>query len=117
MDSGGTARSLPRADEKCPAAALLTLLRGRWTTSLVYCLGNRGTARFGELQRALEGISPKVLTDRLRALEGHGLVWRAASDDVPPKVSYGLSDKGVDVHASLALLEAPTRRVLDGESD
>lgn len=104
----------PTEDDVCPAAPLLELLRGRWTASLIHYLERRGTTRFGELQRALIGISPKVLTVRLRALEGHGLIWRKASEDVPPQVSYGLSQKGADVHAALASLEAPTRRVLDG---
>jgi len=59
----------------CPAAPLLVLLRGRWTVFLIHYLGNRGTLRFGERQRALIGISPKVLTERLRAFERYGLVW------------------------------------------
>lgn len=69
---------------------------------------------FGELQRALSGISPKVLTARLRTLERHGLLWRKASDDVPLQVRYSLSEKGVEVHVTLSSMEAPTRRVLEG---
>lgn len=113
MDSAETSKPSTE-DDVCLAAPLLELLRGRWTASLIHHLGNRGTTRFGELQRALTGISPKVLTQRLRALERHGLVWREASADVPPQVSYGLTERGIEVHAALASFEAPARRVLDG---
>jgi len=117
MDSDEPAPTPPGADDECPAAPLLALLRGRWTTSLIHYLGVRGAARFGELQRALAGISPKVLTARLRALERDGLVWRETSADVPPKVRYGLSEKGADVHRALTSFEAPTRRWLGERPD
>ena len=112
MDSADPDTSLPGADDWCPAAPLLTLLRGRWTASLLYYLGARGPARFGELQRELAGISPKVLTARLRGLERDGLLWREASGGAAPEVRYGLSEMGVDVHAALSALEEPTERWL-----
>ena len=93
------------------------MLRGRWTASLIFYLGRRGPARFGELHRALAGISPKVLTARLRALEKDGLVWRETSDGVSLEVRYGLSEMGLDVHAALGSLEAPARRWLGSEPD
>ena len=117
MDSAEPDAPLPGADDWCPVAPLLALLRGRWTASLLYYLGTRGPARFGELQRELAGISPKVLTTRLRALERDGLIWRSASDDVPPEVSYGLSEKGTDVHAALRAFETPTRRWFGTDGD
>ena len=106
-------RALPGENDWCPAAPLLALLRGRWTASLMYYLGERGPARFGALQRQLVGISPKVLTARLRALERDGMIWRVATDSVPPEVTYGLSETGDEVHAALKSLEAPTRRWLE----
>ena len=113
MDSGAEHDDAPPgADDWCPAAPLLALLRGRWTASLVFYLGSRGTARFGELQRALVGISPKVLTARLRALERDGLVRRETGGGASPEVRYRLSEMGADVHGALGALEAPARRWL-----
>lgn len=111
MDSANHSKPFVE-DDVCPAAPLIELLSGRWTASLIHYLGRRGTARFGELQRALKGISPKVLSARLRALQQHGIIWRQATDDVPPQVCYGLSKEGADVHAALASLETATRHVL-----
>lgn len=53
-----------------------------------------GTKRFGELQRAIEEISPKMLTQQLKKMEKDGLVNRKVYAEVPPKVEYSLTDKG-----------------------
>ena len=79
MDSARACRPHPE-DGVCPAAPLLALLRGRWPAPWIHHLGSRGSMRFGALQRTLTGISPKVLIDRLRALERRGLLgWMPAS--------------------------------------
>jgi DNA-binding HxlR family transcriptional regulator len=53
-----------------------------------------GSRRFCELERSLEGISPRTLSLRLRALEDHGIVERHTFPEVPPRVQYVLTDKG-----------------------
>jgi DNA-binding HxlR family transcriptional regulator len=53
-----------------------------------------GTRRFTDLRRSLAGVSPKTLTDRLRALEQHGLVNRHVYAEVPPRVEYSLTEAG-----------------------
>ena len=53
-----------------------------------------GSQRFCELERSLEGISPRTLSLRLRALEDHGIVERRTYPEVPPRVEYRLTDKG-----------------------
>ena len=53
-----------------------------------------GRARFCELERSLEGISPRTLSLRLRALEEHGILERRTYPEVPPRVEYALTDKG-----------------------
>lgn len=58
----------------CPADALLRLTWGQWKAHVIYLLGEHGPARFGVLRQRLEGISPKVLTQRLRELEAGGLL-------------------------------------------
>ena len=102
--------SAPERPFACPADPLLSALSGRWTTHLVYLLGERGPMRFGAVERALSGISPKVLTHRLRALERHGLLWREQAPTIPPQVTYGLTPAGAEVHAALKGLDAPAAR-------
>ncbi len=82
----------------CPIERTATLIGDRWTPLIVRDLAP-GCRRFGELQRSLPGISPKTLSDRLRRLEEAGIVTRACFAEMPPRVEYRLTDRG------LALLE------------
>lgn len=85
----------------CPADALLRKLWGQWKTHVIYVLGEEGPCRFGVLRRRVAGISPKVLTQRLRELEADGLAWREQENTIPPKVTYGLTGTGLAVHRVL----------------
>lgn len=67
----------------------------KWTLLLIEILTERGDCRFGELARACEGISQKMLTQTLRAMERDGLVTRTVYPVVPPKVVYALTDLGL----------------------
>lgn len=89
----------------CPADRLLRLLWGEWTTHILWVLGEAGPQRFGNLQALVEGVSPKVLTTRLRRMESDGLIWRKYETEVPPKVTYGLTEKGGELHEALKTLE------------
>lgn len=62
--------------------------------------------RFGQLKEAVGGISQKVLTAALRAMEEDGLVWRRAYAEVPPRVEYGLTDAGRSLDPVLESLRA-----------
>jgi DNA-binding HxlR family transcriptional regulator len=66
---------------------------GKWTLLMVRDLAE-GNARFCELERSLEGISPRTLSLRLRALEDEGIVERHTYPEVPPRVEYALTEKG-----------------------
>jgi DNA-binding HxlR family transcriptional regulator len=66
---------------------------GKWTLLLIRDLAE-GCSRFCELERSLEGISPRTLSLRLRALEDEGIVARQTFSEVPPRVEYALTDKG-----------------------
>ena len=59
----------------CPMDFILRMLMGPWTTYILYNLRTHGPQRFGELKRRVSGISAKMLTERLRTLEGAALVW------------------------------------------
>jgi DNA-binding HxlR family transcriptional regulator len=77
----------------CPVCRTAEVVCGKWTLLLIKEL-SEGQSRFCELERALEGISPRTLSLRLRALEEEGIVARSTFPEVPPRVEYALTDKG-----------------------
>lgn len=80
----------------CPMDSVLRVLWREWTTHILWTLSTKGPTRFNQLNRLVEGISAKVLTERLRQMEKDGLIWRDEVPTVPPAVTYGLTDKGKD---------------------
>ena len=78
---------------ECPVATAVELIGGKWKLLIIRNLRVRPW-RFNELQRDLDGISQKVLTDSLRQLIDDGLVYRYDFKQMPPKVEYGLTDLG-----------------------
>lgn len=80
----------------CPIQRTIALIGDKWKI-LVLCTLMDGTKRFGELQRAMEGITPKVLTRQLRDLERDGLIERQVYPQVPPRVDYSLTPLGLSL--------------------
>ena len=84
-----SAHSLPR----CPVEVTLSLISSRWVVlilrELIY-----GTRRFGQIRKALGGVSTKVLTQNLRTMEENGLLTRETFAEVPPRVEYTLTALG-----------------------
>ncbi len=80
-------------DKNCPVERTVNLIGGKWTLLILRDLFV-GTKRFGELRTSLAGVSPKTLTDKLRELEGDGLVQRKIYPEVPPRVEYSLTPRG-----------------------
>ena len=81
------------AESPCPVSCCAEIISGKWTLLVIRDL-SEGERRFCELERSLEGISPRTLSLRLRALEDSGVVARKTYPEVPPRVEYGLTDKG-----------------------
>jgi len=77
----------------CPIQRTIALIGDKWKI-IVVCTLSDGKKRFSELQRAMEGITPKVLTRQLRDLERDGLLDRTVYAEVPPRVEYELSTLG-----------------------
>ena len=77
----------------CPVCATADVICGKWTILVIRDLA-AGRSRFCELERSLEGISPRTLSLRLRALEEHGIVERKTYPEVPPRVEYALTEMG-----------------------
>ena len=80
-------------DPDCPVCRTADIVCGKWTLLLIRDLAE-GSSRFCELERSLEGISPRTLSLRLRALEEAGIVERRTYPEVPPRVEYELTEKG-----------------------
>ena len=94
----------------CPMDFILRMLMGPWTTYILYNLKTQGPQRFGELKRRVQGISAKMLTERLRTLESAGLVRREYEATIPPKVTYSLTQRGHELDDVLGkLAEIGTR--------
>src|SRR6266536_394600 len=81
------------SNESCPVCHTAEIISGKWTLLLIRDLAD-GRCRFCELERSLEGISPRMLSLRLRALEAEGIVERRTYPEVPPRVEYRLTPKG-----------------------
>lgn len=90
---------------ECPVATTVQLIGNKWKLLIIRNLRMRPW-RFNELQKNLDGISQKVLTDSLRSMEADGLVTRTVYAEVPPRVEYSLSELGETMRPILDAMEA-----------
>ena len=74
--------------------AALRMLEGRWKMVIIFHLFDKSVLRFSELERAIRGVSQKMLIQQLRELERDGIVGRQVYPQVPPKVEYRLTEWG-----------------------
>ncbi|OXS77432.1 winged helix-turn-helix transcriptional regulator [Domibacillus enclensis] len=82
---------------ECSIEKALNIIGSKWSFLILrelFC----GTKRFGELERAVQGISPKALTDTLRHMEANDILVRDVYPTVPLRVEYTLTEKGQDFH-------------------
>ncbi len=79
---------------ECPVATTVNLIGNKWKLLILRNLIYNGEQRFTDFVKSIPGISKKVLTDDLRALENDGLVNREVFAEIPPKVVYSLSELG-----------------------
>ena len=94
MRHGRVADRAPNVlDQHCESRQALDRIADKWTCLIVYALVD-GPRRHGELRRAIDGISQKMLTQTLRSMEADGLVHRTVLDRVPPAVEYRLTPLG-----------------------
>ena len=89
----------------CAVAACAAIIGAKWTALLVHDL-SEGPRRFSELEHSCAGISPRTLSERLRALEDEAIVERRSYAESPPRVEYELTEKG----AALLPIIAEMRR-------
>jgi DNA-binding HxlR family transcriptional regulator len=97
-------------DTHQPLAKLLAILSSPWTLLLLHRLHMEGPKRFGELKRRLGAISTKTLTERLRRLEAEGWVTRDYEPTVPPKVTYAITKRVLELHGVMTELDRIAER-------
>jgi len=111
LPDGKDPRPAPEAEAADRVEQALKLLEGRWKLVLLFRLFGGKVQRFSELERAIPGISQKMLVQQLRQMESDGIVRRVVYPEVPPKVEYGLTDWGQSLCPALdALLKWAAQR-------
>ncbi len=88
----------------CPTRQVLDRVADKWTMLVVLTLERGGTLRFSELQREVEGVTQKMLTQTLRGLERDGMLSRQVIATVPVTVNYTLTDLGHRLSAAVAVI-------------
>jgi len=85
-----------------PFAYAISLIEGKWKMHILFWLWKKETMRYGELRKALETVSHKMLSNQLKELESDGLITRTEYPQVPPKVEYSLTETG---HSLMPVLQ------------
>lgn len=80
------------------------LFQGKWNFRILYELNQKPSMRFGEIRKAIPGISNTVLTDALRTLEEYGLVSRTQYNEIPPHVEYRATEATQELKVALTAL-------------
>src|SRR6202790_519040 len=90
----------------------LATISGKWKLEILWLLNQR-VHRFGELKRAIPGITQHMLTSQLRELEDDGLVIRTIFAEIPPRVDYAITDKATELRPVLEAIFAWWRQYGD----
>jgi DNA-binding HxlR family transcriptional regulator len=97
--------------QTCPVRGIINVISKKWTLLIISALGNERRLRFNGLMEQLEVVSPKTLSDTLKALEKEELVNKASFNEIPPRVEYSLTGDGKELRkAIIPLLEWAARR-------
>ena len=87
-------------DEMCPIEKTMDIIGKKWTIFILRDL-LKGPKRFSQLQRSLQGVSPKTLSERLKDLEKEGILTKTIFPVIPPHVEYALTEKGMSLESIL----------------
>lgn len=88
----------------CPIEYTLNVIGGKWKLLILFHLMTDRIKRYGELKKVITGITHKMLSQQLKELENDGLIVRREYHQVPPKVEYSLSERGVTLLPVLEVL-------------
>jgi DNA-binding HxlR family transcriptional regulator len=90
--------------QECPSRRVLSHVTSRWGVLVLIALSRAPKMRYGELRRAIGGVSERMLAQTLQTLEADGFVYRQAFEVVPPHVEYRLTPPGKEVAKLVAKL-------------
>jgi DNA-binding HxlR family transcriptional regulator len=95
---------MKKHENKCPVAEALKFIGGKWTLQIIYEIGQE-KRRFGELKRLIPDISEKMLIQELKKMADSNIIHRKAYPEVPPKVEYSLTERGLKALPILEQIE------------
>ena len=81
----------------CAIDATMSVIEGRWKTVILCKLYNNGPMRFNQLMKSIDGVSPRILTKQLKELESDGIIKRTSYQEIPPRVEYSITEKGMSL--------------------
>lgn len=84
-----------QSNENCPVRKSLKILGGKWTMLILFQINER-VIRYGELKRAIPGISEKMLIQELNSLVAHKFISKKSYPEIPPRVEYSLTKLGLN---------------------
>lgn len=90
-------RKLINGEFNCEKELTLSIISGKWKIVILWHLGHEGPHRFGELFRLFKNISNRILTKQLRELEQDNIITRNIYDEIPPRVEYLMTDRGMTI--------------------
>lgn len=96
-------KKLKISEKTCSLKDVLEIIGGKWAMPMIYIL-SKGTLRFKELERSVEGINTRMLVKELKNMEANGIVTRAVFATIPPTVEYTLTEKGQKLLPSIISL-------------
>lgn len=89
---------IPEEIQNCPIYKTMELFQGKWSIWVLFELNKKDTLRFGEIKKAIPGISNTMLTSTLKDLEERGLVERIQYNEIPPRVEYSATERAKTLH-------------------
>ncbi len=81
----------------CAVDATMSVIEGRWKTVILCKLYMNGPMRFSQLMKEIGGISPRILTKQLKEMESDGIIDRTSYSEIPPRVEYSITEKGLSL--------------------
>lgn len=99
----------------CPMTRTMATIGSKWKPIIIYALGAR-TLRFGQIHECIDIISKKVLTDQLKELEQDGILIRTVFKEIPPRVEYHLTEKGLELLPILNMMTLWNSKYSETES-
>lgn len=97
-------KKISTATKECPFRQTLETLEGKWKFAIIYELLKKDSYRFKELERQIEGITPRMLIKELKALEKSDIIFRKQYPTIPPKVEYSLTKHGTTLEPIMTVM-------------